>query len=349
MNAMPRLLLPGKAELLSYHDKETRMNRITRRRITNTLLASLLAASAVLPAQAQERPAKILLGFPAGGSFDTIARLLADKLKGELNRPIIVENKPGAGGRLAVDSFKNAPADGSVVMFAPGAVTSLYQFTVAKLNYDPVKDLTPIGTVAEFPFVIAVNPKSNIGSLSELVASVKKNTTSSLFGTPALAAPPHFYGTNFGDAIGVKFEPVPFQGSAPLNMALIGGQISMAVDVMGGSLENHRAGKIRILAVSTAQRAPQLPDVPTFAESGFASITGGDFNALFAPANTPAATVAAWSNALTKVMALPEVKEKLIMMGFIPVGKSPEELASRAASSAKLWEKAVKAAGFVAE
>lgn len=325
------------------------MIRITRRHASHTLLGTLLAGSAIFSAQAQERPAKILLGFPAGGSFDTIARLLADKLKNELNRPIIVENKPGAGGRLAADSFKNMPNDGSVVMFAPGAITSLYQFTVAKLNYNPVKDLTPIGTVAEFPFVIAVNQKSNFKTLSELVAAIKNSPSTALFGTPALAAPPHFYGTNFGDAIGVKFEPVPFQGSAPVNMALIGGQIPMAVDVMGGSLENHRAGKIRILAVSTAQRAPQLPDVPTFAEAGYAGITGGDFNALFAPANTPAATVATWSNALVKVMAMPEVKDKLIAMGFIPVGKSPEELADRATSSARIWQKAVKAAGFVPE
>ena len=170
-----------------------------------------------------------------------------------------------------------------------------------------------------------------------------------MFGTPAVGAPPHFYGTIFGDAIGVKLEPVPFQGSAPVNMALIGGQIPMAVDVMGSMLENHRAGKIRVLAVSTPQRAPQLPDVPTFAESGYASATGLGFNALYAPGNTPAAAVAGWSKALTKVMALPEVKDKLISMGFIPVGKSPEELVARTAGSTRLWEQAVKASGFVAE
>lgn len=325
------------------------MIRITRRHASHALLASLLAASAVLPVQAQERPAKILLGFPAGGSFDTIARLLADKLKSELNRPVIVENKPGAGGRLAADSFKSMPADGSVVMFAPGAVTSLYPFTVAKLNYDPVKDLTPIGTVAEFPFAVAVNPQGKINTLADLVAAVRKNPSAAMFGTPAMAAPPHFYGMGFGDAVGVKLEPVPFQGSAPVNLALMGGQIPMAVDVMGSMLENHRAGKIRVLAVSTAQRAPQLPDVPTFAEAGYPAVTGSDFNALFAPANTPAAALASWSKALVKVMAMPDVKDKLISMGFIPVGKSPDELASRAASSARLWEKAVKAAGFVAE
>jgi len=327
------------------------MNRITRRRATYALFASLLAGAAVLPAQAQaqERPAKILLGFPAGGSFDTIARLLADKLKGELNRPIIVENKPGAGGRLAADSFKNAPNDGSVVMLAPDAVTSLYQFTVAKLNYDPVKDLTPIGTVAEFPFAIAVNPQSKINTLADLVGSIKKNPASAMFGTPALAAPPHFYGVIFGDAIGAKLEPVPFQGSAPVNMALIGGQVPMAVDVMGSMLENHRAGKIKVLAVSTPQRAPQLPDVPTFAEAGYSGATGLGFNALYAPGNTPAAAVAAWSKALVKVMALPDVKDKLVSMGFIPVGKAPDELAARTAASVKLWEKAVKTSGFVAE
>jgi len=324
------------------------MTFISRRAFSAAVLLTALSVTGT-SLHAEEKPAKILLGFPAGGSFDAIARTLADKLKTELDRPVIVDNKPGAGGRLAMDLLKQSPNDGSVVMFAPGAITSLYPFTVAKLNYDPKADVTPIGTVAEFPFAIAVNPQSKINSAAELAAAVKKGTVQNMFGTPAVGAPPHFYGLAFGDAAGVKLEPVPFQGSAPVNLALIGNQIPMAVDVMGSMIENHRAGKIKVLAVSTPQRAPQLPDVPTFAEAGYASATGSDFNALFAPANTPAHVVATWNKALMKVIAMPDVKEKLITYGFIPVGKTSEELATRAAEATKRWGTLVKASGFVAE
>ncbi|WP_374522852.1 Bug family tripartite tricarboxylate transporter substrate binding protein [Hydrogenophaga sp.] len=330
--------------------QRTVFTAFNRRRATAALGAALLAASLSPLAHAQDtRPARLLLGFPAGGSFDAIARLLAEKLKTELGRPVIVDNKPGAGGRIAMDLLKNAPADGSVVMFAPGAITSLYPYTVAKLNYDPKKDLAPIGTVAEFPFAVAVSASSKITNLRELIAAAKANSAQAMFGTPAVGAPPHFYGLAFGEAAGVKLDPIPFQGSAPVNQALMGNQIPMGVDVMGSMVENHKGGKIRVLAVSTEQRAPQLPDVPTFAEQGFASVTGGDFNAFFAPAGTPAPALAAWSKALSNVLAQAEVKDKLLTMGFIPVGKGPEELANRAAAQAKRWEAIVKSSGFVAQ
>lgn len=323
------------------------MTPVTRRVVTQTLAAALLGAS--WPVLAQETPAKILVGFPAGGSFDAIARLVADKMKAELGRTVLVENKPGAGGRLAVDVLKAAPADGSVVMLGPDALTALYPFTFKKLGYDPKKDLVPVGTVAEFPFAMAAGADPKVATLAEYVAWAKKNPAKANYGIPALGAPHHFFGMVLGDAIGVKMENVPFQGSAPIATALMGGHVSSAIDVMSSLVENHKAGKIRMLAVSSEQRVPQAPDVPTFAEAGYPGITGMGFNALYAPANTPAAAVAAWNRALVKVMAQPDVKERLFTMGFLPVGKSTEELVARHAASARRWEPVIKASGFSAD
>ena len=321
----------------------------SRRRITQGLLAGLLGLSA-LAAQAQEGPAaKIIVGFPAGGSFDAIARLIADKAKTELNRPIVVDNKTGAGGRIAVDALKASPADGSVVMLGPDALTALYPFTFKKLSYDPKKDLVPIGTAAEFAFSFAVgtNPKAN--TWAEYVAWAKANPKDANYGIPALGAPHHFFGILLGNAIGVPMQNVPFQGSAPINLALMGGQISSSIDVASSQVENHKAGKIKMLAVSTEQRIAQAPDVPTFTELGFPAVSGAGFNALYAPAGTPANAVEAWNKALAKVMAMPDVKEKLTAMGYSPVGKSTQELIDRQNASIRKWEPVIKASGFTAD
>lgn len=323
---------------------------LNRRTLASGLIASVLAASGTLPAMAQEgSPAKILVGFPAGGSFDAIARILADKLKTELNRPVIVDNKAGAGGRIAVDVLKGSPADGSVMMLGPDALTALYPFTFQKLSYDPKKDLVPVVTVAEFPFAMAVGTEPKVNTLAEYVAWAKKNPNQANFGIPAVGAPHHFFGLVLGDAVGVKMEPIPFQGSAPIALALMGGQLSSAIDVMSSMTENHKAGKIRMLAVSSEQRVPQAPEVPTFAEAGYPAITGMGSNALYAPANTPAAAVSAWNKAVAKVLVLPDVKEKLYAMGYLPVGKPTEELVARNEAAAKKWAPVIKASGFKAD
>ena len=326
------------------------MQHLNRRTLARGLVAGLLAAAAMLPVAAQEAaPARIIVGFPAGGSFDALARILADKLRAELNRPVLVENKTGAGGRIAVEALKASPADGSVVMLGPDALTSLYPFTLKKLSYDPKRDLVPVGTVTEFAFAFATGIEPKVNTWAEYVAWAKKNPQKANYGIPALGAPHHFFGLMIGDTIGVPMQNVPFQGSAPIALALIGGQISSTIDVASSLVENHRAGKIRMLAVSSEQRIPQSPEVPTFAELGLPGISGMGFNALYAPAGTPAEAVAHWNRALGKVLALPDVKDKLLAMGYFPVGKSAQELIDRQNASAKRWEPVIKASGFTAD
>jgi tripartite-type tricarboxylate transporter receptor subunit TctC len=325
------------------------MKFLTRRKLSAALMAGLLGLTVGLPVQAQDAPVKILVGFPAGGSFDAIARLLADKFKTELNRPVVVENKVGAGGRIAVDILKMSPADGSVLMLGPDALTSFYPFTFKKLNYDAKKDLVPVGTVAEFAFGLAVGTAPKVNTWAEYVAWAKKNPQQANYGIPALGAPHHFYGILLGQAIDVPMMNVPYQGSAPIMLALMGGQISASIDVATSQVEAHRAGKIKILAVTSDARIPQAPEVPTFAELGYPNVSGMGFNALYAPPNTPTATVATLNQALAKVMAQADVKEKLNVMGFLPVGKSTQELIDRQNASAKKWEPIIKASGFTAD
>ena len=325
------------------------MKFLTRRKLSAALMAGLLGLTVGLPVQAQDAPVKILVGFPAGGSFDAIARLLADKFKTELNRPVVVENKVGAGGRIAVDILKMSPADGSVLMLGPDALTSFYPFTFKKLNYDAKKDLVPLGTVAEFAFGLAVGTAPKVNTWAEYVGWAKKNPQQANYGIPALGAPHHFYGILLGQAIDVPMMNVPYQGSAPIMLALMGGQISASIDVATSQVEAHRAGKIKILAVTSDARIPQAPEVPTFAELGYPNVSGMGFNALYAPPNTPATTVATLNQALAKVMAQADVKEKLNVMGFLPVGKSTQELIDRQNASAKKWEPIIKASGFTAD
>lgn len=319
---------------------------VAGRRLAAFALGLALAGAAAAQTAA---PARILVGFPAGGSFDALARLLAEKMKDDLKRPVLVENRPGAGGRLAVDALKAAAPDGATVMLGPDALVALYPFTFRKLGYDPQRDLLPVGTVSEFPFAIAAGSEPPVKTLAEYVAWARKHPDKASFGIPARGAPHHFFGMVLGQAIDVPLQDVPFQGSAPGILALMGGQVSAVIDVLSSLTEQHKAGKLRVLAVSSAQRTPQLPDVPTFAEQGFPSITGMGFNGLYAPAGTPGAAVQAWNAALAKALAQADVKERLAAMGFQPVGASPEELAQRGAAAARRWEPVIKASGFVAD
>lgn len=325
------------------------MNYPTLRNLYRAVVIGLLAIGFSISAFAEEPPAKMLVGVPAGGPFDIVARILAEKLQPELDRQVLVENKPGAGTRLAVDALKIAPADGSVMMLGPDALMAIYPYTLRKLNYDPKKDLVPVITVAEFAFAMSSGADPKVENLAAYVAWARKHPEQANVGVPALGAPQHFFGLMLGEAIGIRLNVIPFQGGAPLTQALMGGHVSAGFDGMISMVENHRSGKIRVLAVATDKRVPQLPDVPTFAEAGFPGVTGMGFCGIYAPAGTPVATIAKWNTALAKVLALPEVKDKLFAMGFFIVGKSPDELAARTAVAAKFWEPVIRKSGFVAD
>jgi len=313
------------------------------------LLVLLLPFTAV-PAlgQAGDSPARILVGFPPGGSADTIARVLADKLRDELKRTVIVESRPGAGGRLLAASLKTQPNDGSVVMLAPDALLTTNPFVFRKLTYEPA-DLVPISLVAEFPFAFATGAETGAKTFADYVKWARENRQAANFGSPAAGSPLHFIGLMVGKDIGVDLLHVPFQGGAPLVTALAGGQVSAGINTLTDMLEMHKSGRIRILAIPGPKRAAALPDVPTFAELGHKQVMARGFFGLYAPAGTPATAIAAWNAALHRVLAQAEVRERLAALAFEARASTPAELDRMARDDAAIWGPVIKASGFAVD
>ena len=311
------------------------------------VVRGLLAAWAFVAGStvfAQDNPARIMVGFPPGGSADTIARVLADQLRDELKRPVIVESKPGAGGRILAQQLKSLPNDGSVVMLAPDALATTNPFVFKKLGYE-VSDLVPVSMVAEFPFAFATGAEG-AKTFDAYVKWARANAGKANFGSPAAGSPLHFVGLMVGREINVELLHVPFQGGAALLTALVGGQVSAGVNTITDMLEMHKSGRVRILAVTGTQRAPLLPDVPTLNELGFKQVISRGFFGIYAPTGTPAAAIEVWNAALKRVLQQPDVRERLGALGFIARTSTPAELVKLAADDAAIWGPVIKASGF---
>lgn len=318
-----------------------------RRQVLAIAVASSVAAA---PAFGQsDKPLRIIVGFPPGGSLDVVARLVADKLKDELKRSVLVDNKPGAAGRIAAELFKNMLPDGDTVMVAPIVVPVLAPLTFAKLNYNPATDFAPIAHLASFHFGFAVPADAPYKSVSEFIAWIKANPAKANFGMPGVGSLPHFFGLMIGREAGVDMVPVPFQGGAPLITALAGGQVASGIDVLSEQLELHRAGKLRILATSGAQRSRVLPDVPTFRELGFASIQAQSWFAMYATARAPAGSIAVINSAVNKALAMTDVLERLAKLSLEPGGGTPADLQKLQDAETLRWGPVIKASGFRAD
>ncbi len=316
-----------------------------------SLVAALsLAALGLSPAlHAQEKPPlKIIVGFPPGGSADILARLVAEKIKGALERTVIVENKPGAAGRIALDAVRTAPPDGNTVLLAPMGPFVLFPHTFKKLNYDAVTDFTPISQVANFQFAITAGPSTTATTIAEMVALAKADPKNANYGTGGTGAVPHFLGVLLGDAVGAPLTHVPFQGAAPAMHALAGGHVPYVIDTITESLALHKAGKARVLAVSGPTRAPQLPAVPTLRESG-ANIEATGWFGIYGAAKLPADVVAKISAVVATAMKDKATQEQLLQLGYEAVGSTPTALAAAQKADLARWEKPVKASGFTAD
>jgi tripartite-type tricarboxylate transporter receptor subunit TctC len=314
-----------------------------------TFLVAAIAALACFapPAGAQlgNDPIRIVFPFAAGGSGDALARLLAEHMRASLDQPLIVENRTGAQGRLGVQAVKAAEPDGKTILLTPVAPMSVYQHVYESLAYDPVADFVPLSQVATFDFALAVGPQVPAMSLKELVDWVGANPSQGTYGTPAAGTLPHFFAVSFGKAAGLDLRHVGYRGSAAALTDLIAGQIPIVVTTTSDLLEQHKAGRIRVLATSDRQRSPFLPDIPTFKEAGF-SIEGTGWYGLYAPAKTPPATVERLSKAIVAAVNVPQVKERLLAFGLVPTGTTPAELARIQKADSELWAPTVKASGF---
>ncbi len=317
-----------------------------------TLLALLatLAATAAAPVSAQaDRTLRVIVGFPAGVSIDVVTRIISEKMKDELKRPVIVDNRPGAGGRLAADLLKSAAPDGNTVMVTPIVVPVLAPMVFNKLAYKPDTDFTPVGRVCDFAFALAVPAASPAKNLKDYMAWIKANPQNANFGSPAAGSLPHFFGVMVGNAAGVDMVHVPFNGGAALQSAVLGGHAPAGIDVVMEWQQNAKAGKVRVLATSGTQRSKVLPDVPTFREQGFPDVVGQGWFAMYAPGKTPAAQVEEINRALNKALAHPEVRERFAALGLEPGGGSAADLQKTMADDVKRWGPVVAKTGFKAD
>ncbi len=318
-----------------------------------TLIASLAAVAALSTAgtaSAQaDRTLRILVGFPAGVSIDVVTRIISEKMKDELKRPVIVDNRGGAGGRLAADLLKAAAPDGNTVMVTPIVVPVLAPMVFSKLSYNPETDFTPVGRVCDFGFALAVPANSPVKSVKDYAAWLKANPQQANFGSPAAGSLPHFFGIMFGNAVGVDMVHVPFNGGAALQTAVLGGHAPAGIDVVMEWQQNAKAGKVQVLATSGAQRSKVMPEVPTFREQGYPDLVGQGWFAMYAPAKTPAAQVDEINRALNKALASPEVRERFAGLGLEAGGGSAADLQKTMADDTRRWGPVVRKSGFKAD
>ncbi len=313
------------------------------------MLFTVLGLAAAATTSAQDGPIRILVGFAPGGESDVIARLVVDRMRISLGVPVIVENKPGAGGMLAAEALKNAAPDGRTLMISPIAVTVFAPLTHTKLRYDPIKDFAPVSLAANFQMALVVGPGSPAKTLHEYIAWVRANPAKATYGVPLAGGPTHFFGVMLARATGMDLAVVPYKGSAPLTNDLIGGQIPAGITVLSQVIKHHEAGKVRVLGTTGSQRSPVAPGVPTFKELGFAAIEGTGWQAFHTSARTPRPTIDRLSTAIASAIKSPEVSERLLALGLEPVGSTPDELASRVAEDTARWAPIVKASGFRAD
>lgn len=321
---------------------------LPRRPLLRAALAGLaLVASGLAHADAG-KPVKLLVGFPAGGGTDAIARILAEHLKDELGSPVIVENKPGAGGQLAAQALKAAPADGSTLFLSHDHSISILPQVIKSPGFDPAKDFVPVAGFATFVNAFAVSGGTPAKGFNDYVGWVKgAGGGKGAVGVPAPASVPEFLVKVIGEKYKLDLVAAPYRGSAPMMADMLGNQIAAGVGSIPDFIENHKNGKIRVVAVLGGARQAVMPDVPTFAELGLAGFEDVPYYGIFAPAGTPKASIEQFSAALARVVAKPAVHDKLTAMGLSVGAMSAEQLGSREKAYTATWARIIKTTGFV--
>jgi len=327
---------------------------LTRRHLLAASTAGLLApGTSFLPrafAQAIKKPARVIVGFPPGGGTDIVARILAERLRGPYAATVLVENKPGAAARLAVEYVKNAEPDGSVMLFTPDFPITVYPHSFRSLNYDSLKDFTPVSPASRSMLTYNVGPAvpPSVKTLADFLQWCKANPDKAAYATTAAGGTPHFVGMMLASEANIPMTPVHYRGGAPALQDLIGGHVPASVNPISEAMPAAQAGSIRILAVTGSRRSPFLPDVPTMTESGY-KVVVESWIGVFLPAKVPADVVNALSAAIAEAGKSPQMIESLAKLGNTPAFQPPAEFAATVAADVARWAPVVKASGFVAE
>ena len=325
--------------------KKQRWLRLPRLRTGLLLLVGAMCASIAFADAYPDKPIRLVVPFPAGGPTDMVARPLAQFLGEQLKQAVVVDNRGGAGGGIGAEVVAKSPADGYTLLMATVGTQAINATLYRKLGYDPVKDFTPISLVAAAPVALVVHPSVPVSSVAELIALAKSKPGSLNFGSAGNGTPGHLTGEMFRAATGVDLKHVPYKGSAPALSDLLGGQIQLMFDPLQSVLAQVRAGRLKLLAISSKTRSPAAPDVPTFAEAGLKDFEATAWWAVFAPASLPPAIAARLNTSINAVVNMPAFRALLEPQGVTVLGDSREALAQFQRSEIDKWGSAVRASG----
>ena len=318
------------------------------------LLVGAAQAQAEAEAQAQphdypNRPVHLIVGLPAGGGADIVARTVAAALGDRLGQPMVVDNRTGSGGLVAADGAARAAADGHTLLFGTISYSAIFASLYKKLPYDPVKDFAPVSLLATYPLVLVVNPAAPERTLAEFIAHAKAAPGQLSYASAGQGSPLHLAMEMLKARTGMPMVHVPYRGGVLATGDLIGGQVHAIFDALPTQLANIKAGKVRALAVTGATRSAQLPDVPTMAEAGVAGFEFTGWYALFAPAATPQPVLDRLHRSVSTALAAPELKQRLYELGVDATPSSPAELARFQRAEIQRWGQAVRDSGAIAE
>lgn len=325
--------------------------RFDRRLVCRGVLgmgAILAAGLAPMPASADAYPSKpIVFVVPgtAGGGMDVMARVIGDKISTALKQPVVVENKAGAGGNIAVDYVAKSPADGYTVLIGQTAHFSINPWLYAKLPFDAMKDFVPVVEIADAPNVMVVDAESPYHTLADIVKAAKESPDGLALATPGNGTVSHLTGELFQKAANIKFTHIPYKGAAAALTDVMGGRVPVMLSSVPTALSQIRAGKLRPIAVSAAKRSPALPDVPTIGEQGYPGFNAGTWYGALVPAGTPAEVVKTLNTAVNEAIKSPEVRERIRQEGGDILGGTPDEFATMVKADYEKWGKVVKESG----
>lgn len=318
-----------------------------RRREALATLAGLACAAPFAPARAftPGQPIKVLIGVPAGGTQDVLTRAIAQQVRDSLG-PVIIDNRSGAAGRIAVEAVKTAPPDGHTLLLGTASMMTMFPHAYRHLSYDPVKDFQPLLNAARFELALTVHQSVPANTLDEFIAWARAQGDRLSFGSYGAGTPSHFLGEMLNRAAGLKMVHVPYRGSTPARQDVMGGQIPVYFDTVGGAQQMLSTGRVKVLATSGEKRSPLMPSLPTFVEAGYKDVVATAWFAYFAPLKTPKDVVEKLRTEFMRAVGTREVRQQLLANGMYPVADDAQALLRTMREDSARWGAIMKAVNF---